>query len=268
MAGLPTSGLMSGSGVLANIDWQAPQRALVSAQGRFESWSQLQAPAVLVGIETLKGSTQGAVLGGVMGTITKMDPEGIAKLMQPPPGASPNPGLLRMQTQSPFMQARNFAVMTGVQSGLSLAIKQARGGVEDVRGAMGAAFGSGAAFSLVSGVATGNPFVGAFNTGVLFALLQGGLYQLSKKFGDKNPKEKDLNYVKAKHLLETVGFPNYAKNLHKAHLDDRTIMLWNESALQQANIPPGPRLLILHHVDSFREALKPGLPADGKSLSS
>jgi hypothetical protein len=46
--------------------------------------------------------------------------------------------LLRMQTQSPFMQARNFAVMTGVQSGLSLAIKQARGGVEDVRGAYAA----------------------------------------------------------------------------------------------------------------------------------
>ncbi len=43
--------------------------------------------------------------------------------------------LLKMQTQSPLVQARNFAVMTGVQAGLSLAIKQARGGVEDVRGA-------------------------------------------------------------------------------------------------------------------------------------
>jgi hypothetical protein len=108
VAGLPTSGLMSGSGVLANIDWQAPQRALVSAQGRFESWSQLQAPAVLVGIETLKGSTQGAVLGGVMGTITKMDPEGIAKLMQPPPGASPNPGVCQIHLMlCPFKHARH-----------------------------------------------------------------------------------------------------------------------------------------------------------------
>lgn len=43
--------------------------------------------------------------------------------------------LMAMQTQSPLMSARNFAVMTGVQSGLSLAIKQARGGVEDWRGA-------------------------------------------------------------------------------------------------------------------------------------
>ncbi len=38
-------------------------------------------------------------------------------------------------------------------------------------------------------------------------------------------------------------------------------------ALEQAGIPPGPRLLILHHVDSFRGALKPGLPAGGTALS-
>ena len=44
---------------------------------------------------------------------------------------------------------------------------------------MGAAFGSGAAFSLVSGMSGGkNPMMGAFSTGVLFALLQGGLYQV------------------------------------------------------------------------------------------
>lgn len=34
----------------------------------------------------------------------------------------------------PLAQARNFAVMTGVNAGLSLAIKKARGGVEDVQG--------------------------------------------------------------------------------------------------------------------------------------
>ena len=38
-------------------------------------------------------------------------------------------------------------------------------------------------------------------------------------------------------------------------------------ALQQAGIPPGPRLLILHHVESFRGVLKPGLPAGGAALS-
>ena len=41
-----------------------------------------------------------------------------------------------------------------------------------------AGFGSGAAFSLVSGMTTGNPFQTAFSTGVLFAVLQGAFYQV------------------------------------------------------------------------------------------
>lgn len=41
-----------------------------------------------------------------------------------------------------------------------------------------AGFGSGAAFSLVSGMTQGNPMMGAFSTGTLFALLQGAFYQV------------------------------------------------------------------------------------------
>ncbi len=40
-----------------------------------------------------------------------------------------------MQTAGAWGQARNFAVMTGVNSGLSLAVKKYRNGVDDVRGA-------------------------------------------------------------------------------------------------------------------------------------
>ena len=40
-----------------------------------------------------------------------------------------------MQSAGAWGQARNFAVMTGVNSGLSLAVKKYRGGVDDVRGA-------------------------------------------------------------------------------------------------------------------------------------
>jgi hypothetical protein len=43
-------------------------------------------------------------------------------------------------------------------------------------------------------------------------------------------------------------------------------MLWNEAALNEARIPPGPRLLILHHLDAMRHppsaaggVLKPAL---------
>lgn len=42
-----------------------------------------------------------------------------------------------------------------------------------------AAFGSGVAFSLVSGMASGkNPLQGAFTTGVFFALFQGAFHKV------------------------------------------------------------------------------------------
>ena len=41
------------------------------------------------------------------------------------------------------------------------------------------AFGSGAAFSLVSGMASGNKLQGAFTTGTLFALFQGAFFVVS-----------------------------------------------------------------------------------------
>lgn len=256
---------------LGNVDWSRPTQELDRLKSTIESWTKAQPPYVEVGLATLGGSTQGAVLGGVMGYMTRLDPEGAGKLLTPPGNDAMAKQMQAMQSQSPLVQARNFAVMTGVNAGAALAIKHARGGVEDVRGAMGAAFLSGAAFSAVSGMSTvggggANAFQSAFSTGVLFALLQGAIYKLGKAFS--GPKVEDSNYVKAKHVLTTTGFPQYEKQLKKAQLTDKTIMLWNESALTQAGIPPGPRLLILHHIDGFRQPLKPGLPVNNRSLSS
>lgn len=42
---------------------------------------------------------------------------------------------------------------------------------------MVASFGSGFAFSMVSGITQGNPLQGAFTTGVMFALFQGALHK-------------------------------------------------------------------------------------------
>ncbi len=52
----------------------------------------------------------------------------------------------------------------------------------------------------------------------------------------------------------------YEKNLKRGQLTDNTIMLWNDSALQEVKIPAGPRLLILHHIDQYRHLLKPAGP--------
>ena len=32
------------------------------------------------------------------------------------------------------------------------------------------------------------------------------------------------------------------------------------SALREVKIPPGPRLLIMHHLERYRHVLKPGMP--------
>lgn len=258
---------------LQGIDWKKPQQELDRLKSQVDAWTRKQPPYVEVGLATMGGSTQGAVLGGVMGAMTKLDPDGAGKLLQPPTGGNDamSKQMAAMQSQSPMVQARNFAVMTGVNAGAAMAIKHARGGKDDVRGAMGAAFFSGAAFSAVSGMSQmggggANALQSAFSTGVLFALLQGAIYKLGKAFS--GPKVEDTNYVKAKLVLQTTGFPQYEKRLKKAQLTDKTIMLWNESALTQAGIPPGPRLLILHHLDGFRQPLKPGLPVNRQSLSA
>ncbi len=79
---------MGGPGPLANLDLQAPKRALDHLQGKLNTWKGQQPPIVDVVIATALGSTQGGLLGGTMGYITKMDPEGIGKMMQPPPGTA------------------------------------------------------------------------------------------------------------------------------------------------------------------------------------
>lgn len=112
------------------------------------------------------------------------------------------------------MQARNFAVMTGVNAGLACVMKRIRG-AEDVQGrlvmdyggekllpqfeisslvgnsimtidfffclfSMVAAFGSGAMFSVVSGMGGAGPnqAANAISSGILFALVQGTLFQV------------------------------------------------------------------------------------------
>lgn len=123
---------------------------------------------------------------------------------------------------------------------------------------MGAAFFSGAAYALASGAP--NPLQGAFTTGTMFAAFNGLFYQLGNMFkGD----EVETDYDRGKYMLTTLGLDKYSNNLKKGKLTDTTIMLWNDSALAEAKIPPGPRLLILHHLDQYRSAssmLKPALP--------
>ena len=57
----------------------------------------------------------------------------------------------------------------------------------------------------------------------------------------------------------------YEKNVRKGLLTDDTIGLWDSAALAEVRIPPGPRLLILAHIDQYRHILRPAMPV-GKYL--
>jgi hypothetical protein len=222
-------------------------------RAEFEHWVAKQPPYMEVAVATVLGGGQGALLGAAMGYVAKANPEA-GKAFTPPPSGNPEmqqqmQSMQNMQTAGPLIQARNFAIITGVNAGLSIAVKKWRHGKEDVRNTMIAGFGTGAVFSLVAGMTPGNPAMAAFSTGVLFALAQGGIYKVGQAF--EKPKVPQ-HFERARYLLQTLGLQNYERNLKKALLTDPTIMLWNDSALRDARIPPGPRLLILHHLEQFR----------------
>lgn len=225
-------------------------------KARFDSWVKEQHPAVDIAVTTLGAATQGVFIGYLLGSFSALDPT------QNPNGAADNPQvaaqLSALQKGGPWGQARNLGVMTGVNAGLSLAIKKYRKGKEDVWGSMLAAFGAGAAFSLVSGVP--NPLQAALTTGAAFAGFNGLFYQVGKAF---QPEHEEQEYTQGRYLLHTLGLKKYESNLKKGQLTDNTIMLWSDSALAEARIPAGPRLLILHHLDTYRNPgsiLKPALP--------
>ena len=56
-------------------------------------------------------------------------------------------------------------------------------------------------------------------------------------------------------MLATLGLEKYEKNFRKGLLTDDTLLLLNDSALQEVRIPPGPRLKILNYVDATRASM-------------
>ncbi|KAL5676091.1 hypothetical protein ACJX0J_012222, partial [Zea mays] len=219
-----------------------------SLEAGVRAWLAKQPTHVEAAVVTAVGAVQGAALGGLMGTLA---PDGGAALPVPPPPPGTDPKVLASFKQAqalaggPLVQARNFAVMTGANAGISCVMRRIRG-VEDVQGSMAAAFGSGALFSIVSGMGTPNPVANAITTGVGFAVFQGGFFMISQKFSQ--PQSGDTYYSRGRSMLQKLGLQNYEKNFKKGLLTDQTLPLLTDSALRDVKIPPGPRLLILDHI--------------------
>ncbi|XP_059667351.1 chloroplastic import inner membrane translocase subunit HP30-2-like [Cornus florida] len=217
----------------------------------FRAWLAKQSLPVEAAVVTATSAAQGAAIGAFMGTLTG-DSASPFPTPPPPQGASLSPQAMASFQQAqalaggPLVQARNFAVMTGVNAGLSCVMKRLRG-KEDVQSSMVAAFGSGAMFSLVSGMGGPNQAANVITSGLFFALVQGGLFQLGQKFSQ--PPAEDIFYNKTRCMLTNLGLQNYEKNFKRGLLTDSTLPLLTDSALRDVKIPPGPRLLILDHIE-------------------
>lgn len=219
----------------------------------FKLWLSRQIAPVDVAVTTVTSAMQGGAIGALMGTLTS---DISSTLTTQPAGVNPQAMASLKQAQAftggPLLQARNFAVMTGVNAGITCAMKRLRGGVEDVQTSMVAAFGSGAMFSLVSGMGGPNQAANAVTSGLFFALVQGGLFKIGQKFSQ--PSLEENYYIKTKSMLSKLGLQDYEKNFKKGLLNDNTLPLLTDSALRDVKIPPGPRLLILDHIQRDPEA--------------
>lgn len=214
----------------------------------FRAWLAKQSLPVEAAVVTATSAAQGAAIGGLMGTLTG----DISSSFPTPPQANLDPQAMSSFKQAqalaggPLVQARNFAVMTGVNAGISTVMKRLRG-KEDVQSSMVAAFGSGVMFTLVSGIGGPNQAMNAVNSGLFFALVQGGLFWIGQNFS--KPPAEDIYYSKTRSILNNLGLQNYEKNFKKGLLTDTTLPLLTDSALRDVKIPPGPRLIILNHIE-------------------
>ncbi|KAL0738563.1 hypothetical protein Bca4012_014773 [Brassica carinata] len=234
------------------------------AETGFKSWLSKQKLPVEAAVVTAMGGVQGAFIGGLMGTLSPEMPQTA--------GVDPQAMASLQQTQAlvggPLVQARNFAAITGVNAGIACVMKRIRG-KEDLESALNeslklksraavrddyclilvfivvAAFGSGVAYSLVSAGLQGQP-MNAITTAAGFSLFQGVFFKLGERFS--KPSVEDPYYTRARAMLLKLGLEKYEKNFKKGLLADPTLPLLTDSALKDVSIPPGPRLLILDHI--------------------
>ncbi|XP_010515307.1 PREDICTED: uncharacterized protein LOC104791180 [Camelina sativa] len=206
----------------------------------FKTWLSKQSIPVEAAVVSTMSGVQGAFIGGLMGTLSPempqaggVDPQAIASMKQ-----------AQALVGGPWVQARNFAAITGVNAGIASVMKRIRG-KEDIESAVVAALGSGFAYSLVSQGLQGQP-MNAITTAAGFAVFQGIFFKLGERFS--KPSVEDPFYTRGRTMLVQLGLEKYEKNFKKGLLTDPTLPLLTDSALRDVSIPPGPRLMILDHI--------------------
>jgi len=100
-------------------------------KAKFDAWVKEKGDAAEVAVTSLGSAAQGAFIGYLLGSFSAFDPNSNPNAAA---AAASNPQLAALQKAGPWGQAKALAVMTGVNAGLTLAIKKYRGGKEDVWG--------------------------------------------------------------------------------------------------------------------------------------
>uniref|UniRef100_A0ACD5ZLV4 Uncharacterized protein n=1 Tax=Avena sativa TaxID=4498 RepID=A0ACD5ZLV4_AVESA len=114
-------------------EWTGRVKAL---EAGFRAWMAKQPIHVEAAVTTAVGVVQGGALGGLMGSLTA-DGGSPFPMPPPPPNANPQAVASFKQAQAlaggPLVQARNIAVMTGANTGISCVMRRIRG-AEDIQG--------------------------------------------------------------------------------------------------------------------------------------
>ncbi|KAI3903424.1 hypothetical protein MKW98_032078 [Papaver atlanticum] len=167
---------------------------------------------------TASGAVQGGAIGALYGTLAKL------KAVH-----NPIPSEVFV---SACIQARDFSALMATDGAMSC-VGERITGKDDIQ----ARKRSGA---------------DAIICGAIFAAWHGILYKegplLKVLTSSQPPVMDDTCYTKTKCMLSNLGLQYYEKNFKKNLLTDNAMHLLKESDFKDAEIPPGPRALILDYI--------------------
>lgn len=86
----------------------------------------------------------------------------------------------------------------------------------------------------------------ALSSAAGLALLSGTMFKMEETVESLDAQ--DAFYTETRVMLSKPGLEEYEKRFKKGHFTDLTLPLLTDRELQEMNIPPGARLLILDHI--------------------
>ncbi|CAH8361026.1 unnamed protein product [Eruca vesicaria subsp. sativa] len=145
--------------------------------------------------------------------------------------------------------ARDCSALGAAGFGIKSIMTEIRG-KDDLTNHIVSGSGAGLALSFVKQGVKAQPAHALF-TAAGFAVLTGTVYKVNETITSRNARE--ALYTETRAMLSKLGLQKYEKNFKKGHLTDPTLPLLTDRELQEMNIPPGARLLILDHIKRYNK---------------